>query len=126
MHTTDCNFLVILNSVPLVSQEMPINWSGLRNIFISDALIGFANYNVRGELTAYNWNIGRKVHPYHSQHAASSSSSLSLAIINNSEKLRNPNPNPVLPTLSSSKPGNGRRRPGGSAIYYTSNLASLD
>uniref|UniRef100_A0A7C9EL90 Uncharacterized protein n=1 Tax=Opuntia streptacantha TaxID=393608 RepID=A0A7C9EL90_OPUST len=112
MDTTNCNFPVTLYTIPLVSQKMAINWSSLRDVFISDVLIRFAKQNIRGELAAYNWNVGWEVHPNHAQHASSSLFFPKL----NSERLRNPKIN-KLSTLSTSKPGNGRRRPGGSAIY---------
>lgn len=101
---------------------MAVNRSSLRNIIINHSLIEFPKQNIRSKLATYNGNVGREVHPIHTQHAATSF----LTILNElqipKQKLWNPN----SWRLMASKHGKGRRRPGGSAIYYTSKLASLD
>lgn len=57
--------------LPLVPQEVTIKRGRLRHIIGGGSLIGSAQEDIWGKLTANNGNIRREVHPHHTQHALS-------------------------------------------------------
>lgn len=55
---------------PLVSHKVALERDGLRHIISADRLVRSPDENVRGQLTAYNRDIGGQMHAHHAQHAS--------------------------------------------------------
>lgn len=55
---------------PLVSHKVTLERGGLRYVIGGDGLVRLTDEDAWGQLTAYNWDIGRQMRAHHIQHAS--------------------------------------------------------